>query len=157
MKRTLIWLFFLSILVGCAQLAPKNDAAQAEQALSAFFEHLSRGEYAQADALYGASYEPLVYLNPSIPDDDHEALWRSACEVNGFQCLPVLRVIGSEKFSLNEYIITVEFRGVDGNPFVFGPSCGASEEEMPPESQFQMFVIESGGRYLVTSLPVLVP
>ena len=157
MKQTIIWLLLLSVLAGCALFYPKNDIIQAEQALIAFFEHLSKRDYALADALYGASYEPLVYLNPSIPEDDHEALWRSACEVNGFQCLPVLNVIGTEKFSLNEYIITVEFRGADGTPFVLGPCCGASEKEMPPESQFEMFVIESGGRYLVTSLPVLVP
>jgi len=157
MQHARIWLLFVSLLAGCALFLPKNDAAQAEQALIAFFEHLSRGEYAQADALYGAGYEPLIYLNPAIPEDDHEALWRSACEVNGFQCLPVLRVIGTEKFSLNEYIITVEFRGSDGNPIVFGPCCGASEEDMPPESQFQMSAIENGGRYLVTSLPVFVP
>jgi len=157
MKTIFPPLLVIFLLAGCALMPSKNDEELAQQALITFFDHLSKGEYAQADALYGSSYEPLTYLNPAIPEKDHIALWRSACEINGFQCLPVLRVIQTEKFSLNEYSIRVEFRGADGQPFVFGPCCGASEEVMPPEAQFEMFVIERDGKYLVTSLPVLVP
>lgn len=157
MKNAAILCMICIMLAGCSLLTPKNEEAQAEAAVTAFFEHLSKGEYAQAADMYGAGYEELTYFNPNIPEDDHVALWRNICEVNGFQCLPVLRVIDTEKFSLNEFMVTVEFRAADGQPFVFGPCCGASEEEMPPETQFQMFAIERDGQYLVTSLPVFVP
>ena len=154
MKRTLFFLVLLTLLAGCGLWPLKKDTQRAEATLVAFFDHLSKKEYDQADALYGADYEALTYFNPAIPKEDHVALWRNACEVNGYRCLPVLRVVSSENFSLNEYMITVEFRGADGNAFVFSPCCGANGEEMPPQSQFVMFVIERDGRYLITSLPV---
>lgn len=157
MKSRITVLLLAVLLSACSLLAPKNDSAKAEQALITFFDHLSQGEYDQADAMYGASYEPLTYFNPSLPPEDHVALWRNGCEINGYQCLPILRIIRTEKFSLNEFMITVEFKGADGQAFVFGPCCGASEEDMPPESQFEMYVIERDGQYLVTSLPVYVP
>ena len=157
MKKYLLLVLLSLLLAGCSLLAKRDDSAQAEAAVVAFFDHLSKGEYEQAATLYGADYEPLTYFNPNIPQEEHAALWRNACEVNGYQCLPVLRVIETEKFSLNEYMLTVEFRDESGQAFVFGPCCGADEQAIPPETQFEMFVIERQGDYLVTSLPVFVP
>jgi len=145
------------VLVGCGLLSPRGETARAEAALTAFFDHLARGEYEQAEALFGADYEALTYFNPNTPTEDHAALWRNACERNGYQCLPVLRIIQTEKFSLNEFVISVEFRDAEGAAFMHGPCCGASGEEMPPVSRFEMFVVERDGQYLVTSLPVYVP
>jgi len=157
MKKYLLLVLLSLLLAGCSLLVKKDENTRAEAAVVAFFDHLSKGEYEQAAALYGADYQPLTYLNPNIPQEEHAALWRNACEINGYQCLPVLRVIKTEKFSLNEYMLTVEFRDANGQAFVFGPCCGADEQAMPPETQFEMFVIEREGDYLVTSLPVFVP
>lgn len=107
--------------------------------------------------MYAGDISDLQYMNPSIDENDLETLWRNACTINGFQCLPIKRVLNVEKFSLNEYHLQVEFQNPDGSLFVLGPCCGASEEEMPPVSQFDMYVIERDGDYYVTSLPVLVP
>lgn len=107
--------------------------------------------------MYAGDLTNLQYLNPSIDEHDLETLWRNACTINGFQCLPINKILKAEKFSLNEYHLQVEFQNPDGSLFVLGPCCGASEEEMPPVSQFDVYVIERNGEYFVTSLPVLVP
>lgn len=130
---------------------------EAEKTARQFFQLLSTGEFAQAAGMYAADISGLQYMNPSIDDNDLETLWRNACTVNGFQCLPIKRVLSVEKFSLNEYFLQVEFQNPDGSLFVLGPCCGASEEEMPPVSQFDVFVIEREGEFFTTSLPVLVP
>jgi hypothetical protein len=52
----------------------------------------------------------------------------------------------------------VEFAMPNGEPFVRGPCCGASETEMPPESEFLFAVVQSeDGEYRVQDLPVYVP
>ena len=122
-----------------------------------FFQMLSEGEYAQAAGMYAGDTSSLQYINPSIDENDLERLWRNACTINGFHCLPIKTILKTEKISLNEYNIQVEFQNPDGSLFVLGPCCGASEEEMPPVSQFDVYVIERSGDYYVTSLPVLVP
>jgi hypothetical protein len=149
-----IILYFLS---SCSLDSPITDAQKAEKAAKQFFQLLSDGEYVQAAGMYAGDTSGLQYMNPSIDKNDLESLWRNACTINGFQCLPIQTILTTEKFSLNEYHLQVEFRNPDGSLFVLGPCCGASEEEMPPVSHFDMYVIERNGEYFVTSLPVLVP
>lgn len=129
----------------------------AEKAAIKFFHLLSTGGYEQAAAMYAGDYSTLQSINPSIDENDRVTLWRNACTINGFQCLPIDQVLSVEKFSLNEYFMLVEFQNPDGSLFVLGPCCGANEEEMPPVSQFDVYIIERGGEFFVTSLPVLVP
>ncbi len=107
--------------------------------------------------MYAGDISDLQYLNPSIDETETETLWRNACTINGFQCLPIKRILNVEKFSLNEYHLRVEFQNPDGSLFLLGPCCGASEEEMPPVSQFDVYVIDRSGDYYLTSLPVFVP
>jgi len=157
MRKTLFFTFLILFLAGCSPGAPKNDPARAEGAARDFYGHLAAGRYSQAAALYGGDYAELGAVNPEIPLEDGAALWQAACEVNGYQCLPVLEVLDVEVFSLNEFFLTVTFRAPDGSAFVLGPCCGASEEMMPPLSEFQVHVIRQGQAYKVTSAPPYVP
>ena len=123
----------------------------------AFFKNLSEGRYAEAAEMYAGDYMALASLTSQVPPDDHAGLWKSGCEISGLQCLSIHRIISTEKFSLNEFRITVEFRDMTGSVFVQGPCCGRTAAEMPPVSQFDVYVIERDGRYFATSLPVITP
>ena len=157
MIRKLLWVLIPLVLAACSLVAPKYETKQAEQAATAFFEYLSVGRYTEADAMYAGNYSALVSLSSLIAPDDHIALWKNGCEISGLQCLPIYRILKSKKFSLNEFWLTVEFKDKTGGVFVLGPCCGATAEEMPPVSQFDVYVIERDGKYYVTSLPVFVP
>jgi hypothetical protein len=131
----------------------------ARQALAEFFEHLNAGRYQEASKFYGGSYEVLADQNPTLDPQDHAALLRSACTANGFQCLRVRSVRLQEPVaSQAEFRFLVEFSTFDGELFVRGPCCGASETDMPSQSEFSFAVVlnESGG-YRVQDLPVYVP
>ncbi len=43
------------------------------------------------------------------------------------------------------------------SPFVLGPCCGATPEEMPPTEEFDFTVRQSGEIYRVVDLPVYIP
>jgi len=145
------------LLTGCLTDTPEANLDSAETALANFFQYLADSEYEKAAALYGGSYAGLQSVNPSLSPDDHAALWQNGCALNGYQCLPLLRVVSRQRLSENEFLFTVEFKGQDGKAFVFGPCCGASAEDMPPVSQFDYHVIYRDGDYFVQDEPVFVP
>jgi hypothetical protein len=129
------------------------------QSLVHFFERLSAGWYQEVSPLYGGSYQVLVDNNPGLDPQDHAALWKNACTANGFQCLRVRSARLLENVEAQaEYRFLVEFSTPDGELFVRGPCCGASETDMPPESEFLFTVVRrEDGAYRVQDLPVYVP
>lgn len=151
-------LFVLITLLLGACTPVEDEIGLARQSLVEFFSHLEEGNFVAAQELYGGSYEVLIGYNPSLDPDDHTALWRTACTVNGFQCLDVRTAVFNELTGEGEYIFTVEFSLPDETLFILGPCCGATETEMPPVSQFEYRVIEDAdGNYVVLDLPVYVP
>jgi hypothetical protein len=138
------------------------EAAQAlEEAratLAGFFQLLNAGQYQAAGALYAGDYEVLADINPLVGPDDHAGLLRNACEINGYQCLKLLRVLSESQASPVEFLFTVEFANPDGSTFVRGQCCGANETDMPSQSEFRYTVrMTCPGAYQVMELPVYVP
>jgi hypothetical protein len=154
-KSLLILLVLIWLLAACT--APSKDTEQAHQTLIAFFDYLDKGEYSQADALYGGGYEALTSFNPNIDPDDHTALWENGCRMSGLQCLTVRSATLKEQRLDGKFVFTVEFSNPDGSPFILGPCCGATPTEMPPQSQFEYTVVEEAGKFLVMDLPVYMP
>jgi hypothetical protein len=144
----------LLVLTACA--SPRADEENARQALVTFFDLLNSGQYAAADALYGGSYESLAAMNPDLDIADHAALWERGCTQNGLQCLTV-RSATPGKSSDGIFLFKVEFNATDGNLFIQGPCCGATETEMPSQSLFDYHVIDLEGQYKVIDLPVYTP
>ncbi|NUM47136.1 MAG: hypothetical protein HUU38_20750 [Anaerolineales bacterium] len=135
-----------------------DDLARAAESLNKYFNALHAGQYEQAIAHYGGSYEVLQGYNPELNPDDHAALFKNGCEFNGLQCKPIKTLVEQTEVSPTEFHFLVEFQNDDGSLFVLGPCCGATEEEMPPVSQFEYTVIKSAeGAFLVQELPVYVP
>jgi hypothetical protein len=132
--------------------------ANAEQALKAFYELLNEGEYDRAVDLYGGSYEVLQGWNPDRDPEDFTGLLQAGCEHNGLMCLAVLNIVSVQTSDDNEFFFEIEFANPDGSLFVRGPCCGATEEEMPPQSTFTAQVVcRDGGSCLVMDLPPYVP
>jgi hypothetical protein len=139
---------------------PEADGAVelARQALVEFFDRLHAGDYAGASELYGGSYEVLIGYNPDLDPQDHEALFRKACTINGAQCLKVRRAVPEGRVAGNGFRFLVEFQHDNGAPFLLGPCCGANETDQPPQSRFLYTVERSNeGSYLVLNRPVYVP
>jgi len=83
---------------------------------------------------------------------------QNACEINGFQCLQVKEILAIEKTTPDSVLISATFMTEDGDMFVRGPCCGASEEDMPSQSVFDFLVkITEHGEYKVMDLPVYIP
>jgi len=155
MNKMLFITLLLALLAACAPVAQVSEPAR--QVLEDFFAALNHADYAQADALYGGTYEVLTGWNPDIDPGDHSTLWERGCTQNGLQCL-ILRSATLKEQGEEGLIFTVEFNNPDGSLFVRGPCCGATETEMPPVSQFEFRVVKSAeGEYLVMDLPVYVP
>lgn len=140
------------------QASPEPPAEQvAQEALIRYFSLLSNGQYSQAVELYGGDYDTLAEWNPDIDPSDHAGLLERGCMMNGLQCLVVHEILATERISQDSYRFTVQFENQDGTLFVRGPCCGATEEEMPSQSDFVFTVVKQGEGFAVQDLPVYVP
>ncbi|WP_026370173.1 hypothetical protein [Kallotenue papyrolyticum] len=137
-------------------IAP-GDLQRAHTTLLSFFTALHEGNYAQAAQYYGGSYDILRTWNPDTAPDDYAGLLAGGCEANGLQCLKIKKIVREQATAAREFRFLVEFANEDGTTFRRGPCCGASEEEMPPETQFGYIVTKIGDQFLVQGLPVYVP
>lgn len=168
MKAAAIFLIALILLGACQPTEPDSTVplpgqtappeSQAKIDLTNFFVYLNHGKFEQAAALYGGSYEELVYFNPDVDTQDKAGLLKNACEVNGFPCLQLYSYDLLEKTVEGVYVFSVSFRNADGSQFVLGPCCGADETQMPPVSAFTVRV-RCGETYpcQVLDLPPYVP
>jgi len=140
-----------------------STAAEMEEArnvLVTFFNLLSEGNYAEATELYGGTYENLSDMNPEVDPNDHAALLKNACAINGFQCLQIKEIVQEIQDSPTTFIFTLEFSNPDGSLFVLNACCGATGTETPPQSRFDYIVNrvpQLGNIFLVQWLPVYVP
>ena len=180
MKRKVMFTFFLLIiLTACSpysgalpgqenQIPAQVSAAvpgqnpsrevEARSAVEDFYAALNQSAYDQAAGLYRGSYEALQGYNPDIDPGDQVSLLGAGCEFNGLMCLQVLDLSLIHENDSGEFIFEVEFANPDGSQFVLGPCCGATEEEMPPVTLFQVRVTcEQDSACRVLDLPPYVP
>jgi hypothetical protein len=131
---------------------------RSKTALIDFHQSLNQGQYDQAAALYGGSYEILQGYNPEMDPSGREELLQSACTMNGFICLPIHEANLVSTSIPGDYVYEVTFKNSDGTTFELGPCCGASEEIMPVVSIFTVHVVcDPGDVCRVMDLPPYVP
>jgi hypothetical protein len=112
--------------------------------------------YEQAADLYGGSYETLIEVNPELDPNDHAALLRNACEVNGFQCLRLHEVVSSRTLlgtdGSYEIHLTIQLEDPSGVIFFTGLCCGSGDA--PPQTEFDFTIRRSAnGTFQVLDLP----
>jgi hypothetical protein len=135
-----------------------GDDQRAFNVLNEFLQSLYRGEYDKAAQLYAGTYETMRDHNPSMNPDDHVALLRNACTLNGAQCLQVKSAALDRKVSDTEFIFRVEFLNGDGTLFVLGPCCGGNATDFPPQSVFYLTVMKTDkDNYVVMDMPPYAP
>ena len=137
---------------------PLSDDQLALNTLVDFLENLHAGKYDEAAQLYGGTYEIMINHNPDIAPEDHAALLRNACTINGAQCLQVKSAGLEEEISGTEFTFEIEFQNADGSLFVRGSCCGGDETDFPSESIFLFTVSKSAeGKFLVMDMVPYMP
>jgi hypothetical protein len=167
MKTKIVIFLTLILLSACNPISEPNVPlpnqtppinAQAKLDLINFFVFLNHGKYEDAAFLYGGPYEVLEGYNPEIDPINKAVLLQSGCEINGLVCLQLFSASLMQQPSENEFVFQVSYRNSDGTEFSMGPCCGATEEEMPPVSQFEIRVIcKSKNVCKILDLPPYVP
>ena len=116
--------------------------------------------YEQAADLYGGSHETLIQLNPGMDPNDPVALLRNACEVNGFRCLRLHKVVSSRTLlgvdGSYDIHLTVQLEDPSGEVFFTGLCCGSGDA--PQQTEFDFTVRRSAdGTFQVLDLPPYLP
>ncbi len=161
-KPFLVALMFIVIasvfMAGCA-LSPTPrpaDIETARETLITFFSLLHDQRYGEALCYYSGSLDVLRDWNPAVAEDK-ATLLKSACTLRGLQCLTIRAVLREEQVTPTEFRFLVQFTNEDGSLFTRGPCCGATETQMPTQSQFPFTVKQVDDRFLVQEMPVYVP
>lgn len=147
-------LFYLKREMRHIPIVTPDESAAAKQTLIDFFDLLSQKQFAKAVPLlstdYGV-YDPLYQFNPE--ETDPATLLSSYCENVG-TCLEA-RVLKVSHISNYDYELTVQFINPDRTIYVFGPCCGATEEDMPSKDTFTYVVRKDFEDKMVVMTPPL--
>ena len=153
------------IFSGCGKTAinqstnKSNDFNIAKNTLLAFFDFLKDEKFDKAVELFEPtgldSWEWLENFSPSEEKNNKALVLKNYCRSTG-TCLEA-NILKVEQNNENEFILSVEFLHDDGELFVLGPCCGATEEEMPPISKFDFRIYKNDDLFKVSTPPVYVP
>lgn len=134
--------------------AEENELYEAQETLISFFDFVSSGEYAQAAELLVPEdgWNSIAFNNAK---NEKVQILEDYCAAVG-TCLKT-QVISSERISEGHYVFTVGFINSDGSEYIYGPCCGASEEEMPSKTEFEFHVVKIADEYKVTTAPLYRP
>lgn len=131
--------------------------SNASEAFIRYFDLLNAKQYAEALPYHGSGFELLQTWNPDIDPNDQIDLLRHGCEFNGWNCLRVKSIMEQERLGPETYLAIVQFQNEDGTLFKRGPCCGATEEEMPTQTNFEYIVKQTGDVFQVMTEPVYTP
>ena len=126
-------------------------------ALLTYFTLLHDKNYTEAITYHGSGYEYLQGWNPNVNKNDYVKLLENGCTENGLHCLKVSSILEEKIVSPTEYTFKIQFSNEDGTIFKRGPCCGATEKEMPTQTNFDYTVRKIDLNFKVTTQPVYTP
>ena len=134
-----------------------EEISQAREFLVSYFDLLSEEKYLSAASYHGSGYEYLQNFCPNYdPETQKSELFACAC-ANALKCLKILHVLEQKSVSSSSYVFTVQFANPDGTLFKKLPCCGATEETMPTQTDFDYTVEKTGEGYKVTTQLIYIP
>jgi len=122
-----------------------TDQAEAQSVLTAFFQFVSRGDYAQAFTLYGGDWETVGIYGGTERTPTALQKYCKATQT----CLAVKHIVKGERIAPDEFRFTIEFKKSSGEVFTFGPF----DEGSLPITQFIYSVKKLNDRWLVMTPP----
>ena len=128
-----------------------------QDALTTFFDYLSKNDFERAILLTDENNSEFW---DSVGIYGQEATEKAKILENYCRatqtCLKA-KVLATKAAANGEYDLTVQFINNDGTTYVFGPCCGATEEEMPSKDQFDFTVKKIGNNFKVMTPPMYRP
>ena len=138
-------------------ITTKDESKTAKDTLVTFFDYLGKNEFEKAVELYefDNGFTLIEELTPAEEQDDKAKVLENFCKAVG-TCLEV-KVLETKRTTNYEYSMVVQFIKSDGTFYVFGPCCGATEEQMPSTDKFDYTVKKINGEFKVTTPPLYRP
>jgi len=138
------------------------EIEKARETLVRFFDYLHEEQYGEAARLFEPVSEELEQSKGWVDKDwfaqDAET---KASTLRSYYVSAGIRlkasVLDVRKVDNEIFRLTIQFIMDNGEVFVYGPCCGATEEMMPPETEFAYFVKKTQGTYKVGTFPLYVP
>ena len=139
-------------------LNTKEEQIAAQETLLTFFAYLKQAEFEKALEYFDlddSAWQDLANFSPDEVRGNRVKILENYCLAMG-TCLRA-EVLDIKNETVNEFQLLVQFINNDGNVYVYGPCCGATEAEMPSTKQFDFTVKKFGDTFKVTTPPLYRP
>lgn len=139
-------------------IVTKDESTAAKTIFIKFFDLISQQKFDEAVPLLSSDFE--LQENLRAYDYNHTGnpaeMLQTYCD--GVPTCLKTRVLKTERTGNYEYTLTVQFINPDGSTYIFGPCCGASEEDMPSTDTFTYVVKKDfEDKMVVMTLPLYRP
>ena len=123
-----------------------------------FFNYLSENEFEKASGLFSSDeldWENLEVYSPAEETNNKAKVLENYCKA--VQTCLKAKILEAKQTANYEYNLVVQFLNKDGSTYIFGPCCGATEEEMPSKDKFDYTVKKIDNGFKVTTPPLYRP
>ncbi len=154
-----VFLIFLAWTLIKKPMQIKN-IDRAREALSVYFDLLSRQQYHLAMAYHGSGYQGLQDWNPDVNPEDYQGLLKRGCEIS-WQCLKIKYFLSEQKVSDFEFKFIVQFEKPgwsQGHRDVFEkPNFQDLDNQKLGKTNFEYVVRKIDNKFVVITSPVYIP
>lgn len=140
------------------EITTPDETKAAQQVLVDFFDLARRNKFDEASEfiqLNSDEWEVLASFSDGADTNDRVRLLEDYCSATG-TCMRI-KVLSSERLDNEVYRFVIQFMTAGGTLFELGPCCGAEDEELPSQKEFEYDVKKVGGSFKVITPPLYRP